>query len=69
MEGSTEVFMSLLVKNVRIVDPTQKLDGVSSLLIVDGKVAAIGSEAEQGYSAEILDGAGKLLVPGRTRSP
>jgi dihydroorotase len=64
MEGSTEVFMSLLVKNVRIVDPTQKLDGLSSLLIRDGKVAAIGAEAEQGPAVEVLDGAGKLLVPG-----
>ena len=59
--------MSLLVKNVRVVDPTQKLDGLSSLLVLDGKVAALGAEAEidsRGADAEILDGAGKLLVPG-----
>ncbi len=59
--------MSLLVKNVRVVDPTQKLDGLSSLLILDGKVAALGAEAEtdsRGADAEVLDGAGKLLVPG-----
>ena len=56
--------MSLLVKNVRIVDPTQKLDGMSSLLVRDGKIAAIGADAGQDAGAEVLDGMGKLLVPG-----
>lgn len=57
--------MSLLVKNVRVVDPTQKLDGPSALLVQDGKVAALGAEAEaRAAGAEVLDGAGKLLAPG-----
>jgi dihydroorotase len=67
MDMSTEVSMSLLVKNVRIVDPIQKLDESSSLLVVDGKVASIGKGAEtdpRTSGAEILDGQGKLLVPG-----
>ncbi len=56
--------MSLLVKNVRIVDPTQNLDGMSSLLVQDGKVAAIGADAAPDAGAEVVDGKGKLLVPG-----
>lgn len=59
--------MALLVKNVRIVDPAQKLDALSALLVVDGKVAAIGTEAEthpQASGAEVVDGGGKLLLPG-----
>jgi dihydroorotase len=67
MEGSTEVLMSLLVKNVRVVDPAQKLDGTASLLVVDGKVAAIGADAEgdpRAAGVEVLDGAGKVLLPG-----
>ena len=59
--------MALLVKNVRIVDPAQKLDGMSALLVLDGKVAAIGAGAEaapEAAGAEVLDGGGKLLVPG-----
>ena len=56
--------MALLVRNVRIVDPAQKLDGPSALLVRDGMVAAIGAQAEQEAGAEILDGQGRLLVPG-----
>ena len=59
--------MSLLIKNVRILDPAQKLDGLSSLLVLDGKVAAIGADAERDSRAsdgEVLDGAGRLVVPG-----
>ncbi len=57
--------MALLVKNVRIVDPTQNLDAPSALLVADGKVLAIGSEAEaQASGAELVDGGGKLLLPG-----
>jgi dihydroorotase len=67
MERSTEVLMSLLVKNVRIVDPAQNLDGMSSLLAVDGKIVAIGPDAEKDARAvgvEVVDGGGKVLVPG-----
>jgi len=67
MEVSTEVPMSLLVKNVRVVDPAQKLDGAASLLVVDGRVAALGADAARdprAGGAEVVDGAGNVLVPG-----
>lgn len=59
--------MSLLVKNARIIDPAQKLDILGALLVVDGKVAAIGADAAshpQAAGAEVLDAGGKLLTPG-----
>lgn len=59
--------MSLLVKNVRLVDPAQNLDGPGSLLVVEGAVAAIGTEAEHdalAAGAEVLDGGGAVLAPG-----
>ncbi|WP_243285978.1 dihydroorotase [Geothrix terrae] len=59
--------MSLLVKNVRLVDPVQNLDGPGSLLVVEGAVAAIGTEAEHDLlaaGAEVLDGGGAVLAPG-----
>ena len=59
--------MSLLVKNARILDPAQKLDGPGALLVVDGKVAVIGGGAEtdpRAQGAEVVDAGGKLLVPG-----
>ena len=59
--------MSLLVKNVRVVDPAQGLDGPGDLLVADGKVVAIGSDAmshPQAAGAEVLDGGGAVLAPG-----
>jgi dihydroorotase len=59
--------MSLLVKNVRLVDPTQNLDGLGALLVSDGRVSAIGegvSEAQMPAGTEVLDGGGVILCPG-----
>jgi dihydroorotase len=59
--------MPLLVKNVRLVDPAQKLDGPGALLVMDGKVLAIGADAAthpQGVGAEVVDGGGAILAPG-----
>lgn len=59
--------MSLLVKNVRLVDPAQGLDGPGALLVVEGAVAAIGVDAERdplAAGAEVLDGGGAVLAPG-----
>ncbi len=59
--------MSLLVKNVHLVDPAQNLDGPGALLVVEGVVAAIGPDAERdalAVGAEVLDGRGAVLAPG-----
>ncbi|WP_243383126.1 dihydroorotase [Geothrix alkalitolerans] len=59
--------MSLLVKNVRLVDPAQNLDGMGSLLVVEGAVAGIGIDAGNdplAAGAEVLDGGGAVLAPG-----
>ena len=59
--------MSLLVKNVRLIDPAQGLDGLGSLLVADGAVAAIGAGAAthpRAEEAEVLDGGGAVLTPG-----
>ncbi|HJV39033.1 MAG TPA: dihydroorotase, partial [Geothrix sp.] len=59
--------MSLLVKNVRLVDPAQNLDGMGSLLVVEGAVAAIGADAANdplAAGADVLDGGGTVLAPG-----
>ncbi|MCE1229566.1 MAG: dihydroorotase [Firmicutes bacterium] len=55
---------SLLVKNARILDPGQKRDELGSLLVIEGKVAAVGAGVEAPEGAEILDAGGKLLTPG-----
>ena len=59
--------MPLLVNNARLLDPAQSFDGPGSLLVIDGRVAAIGQEAgadPRAAGAEVLDAAGKLVCPG-----
>lgn len=58
--------MLLLVRNARLVDPSQGWDGPASLLVEDGKVAAVGQEVTHARmdQAQVLDARGCLLVPG-----
>lgn len=59
--------MALLVSNARLLDPARKVDAPGSLLVVDGRVAAVGPEAgadPRAAGAEVLDAAGRLLCPG-----
>ena len=60
--------MSLLIKNARILDPSQNLDVLGSLLILEGAVAAIGADADKDPLAvgviDTIDAGGKLLTPG-----
>jgi dihydroorotase len=54
----------VLFTNARIVDPSQGLDEVTSLLMQDGRVAAIGRDVQGPEGAEILDVAGLVMAPG-----
>ena len=55
--------MRLLIQNARIVDPSQGLDGVASLLLEDGKVAGIG-QALPSEGAQVIDATGLVAAPG-----
>ena len=55
--------MRLLIQNARIVDPSQGLDGVASLLLEDGKVAGIGP-ALPAEGAQVIDATGLVAAPG-----
>ncbi|MGB1310032.1 MAG: dihydroorotase, partial [Leucothrix sp.] len=54
----------LLFKNARIIDPANRIDQVGDLLIEHGKVAVISSGLSDIDDAEIIDAAGKWLLPG-----
>jgi len=57
--------MSIFIKNARVVDPSQGLDGEASLHVVDGKVAAVGKDLPiPGTGVEVVDAAGLLVTPG-----
>jgi dihydroorotase len=50
--------------NARLIDPAQELDASGSLLVRDGKIAAIGADIEIPDSAETLDCSGLAILPG-----
>ena len=54
----------LLFKGGRVVDPSQNLDGVQDLLLVDGKVAALGEGLALPPETHEIDAAGLIVTPG-----
>lgn len=53
----------LLIKNIRIAMPTgQLMDG--ELLIHNGKISCISSQSNDEFTGEILDGEGRIALPG-----
>lgn len=57
---------SLLLQNGRVIDPANGLDGVQDVLIVDGKIAALGMAAnlKAPADAEKWNVAGLVVCPG-----
>ena len=57
---------SLLITNGRVVDPASGLDAAEDILILDGKIAAVGPEARQRATPEIpeLNAKGCVVCPG-----
>jgi dihydroorotase len=56
--------MKLHIKNGRLIDPANQIDGRHDLFIVDGKVAAVGS-APAGFTADrSIDATGLVVAPG-----
>jgi dihydroorotase len=57
---------ALLLAGGRVIDPANRLDAIADLLIVDGKIAAVGSEAALRIpaGAERMDVKGLVVCPG-----
>lgn len=53
-----------LIKNVRIFDPTLRIDQKGDLRISGGKIAEFGSKVSTSKDAEVVEGKGRLLTPG-----
>jgi dihydroorotase len=51
----------LVIRNGRVIDPSQRLDRVTDVAIRDGKIAALGHGLQ---GAESVDATDKLVVPG-----
>jgi dihydroorotase len=56
--------MSLLIKGGRVIDPSQDLDGIMDLLVVDGRVKELGQQLKAPAGAKTIDAAGLIVTPG-----
>lgn len=55
--------MKTLIKNGRVVDPSQNIDAVLDILVEDGKIAELGANLEAA-DAEVYDATGLVVTPG-----
>lgn len=56
--------MSLLIKNGRVIDPSQNIDDTLDILVDKGKVKEIGKGIKAPDSADVIDAKGCYVVPG-----
>jgi dihydroorotase len=58
--------ISLIISGGRVIDPANRMDAVADVLIVDGKIAAVGADAaaRAPAGAERLPAAGTVVCPG-----
>lgn len=55
---------ALLFRNARLIDPASNHDAPGELLVVDGRIADLGTALGRPDGAEIIDAAGAVLCPG-----
>ncbi|MEW6088359.1 MAG: dihydroorotase [bacterium] len=55
--------MNLLLKNGRVIDPSQKIDAKLDILIEKGKIVEIGHKLDN-KTKDIIDLSGKIICPG-----
>lgn len=54
----------LLIKGGRVIDPSQKIDGVMDVAVSGAKIAAIQSNIDPGGVARVIDAIGRIVTPG-----
>jgi dihydroorotase len=55
--------MKTLIKSARIIDPANKRDEASDILVENNKVAKIAKRIEC-ESCEVIEASGKIVLPG-----
>jgi len=56
--------MMLLIRNGRVIDPANSIDGVRDVLVTDGRIERVGAGLQPPPGAQILDATGKVVCPG-----
>ncbi len=55
---------SLLLTGGRVVDPANKFDSIADVLLLDGKIFAVGKKLSAPAGVETFDATGKIVCPG-----
>jgi dihydroorotase len=55
--------MKILIKNGRVIDPANNLDEVTDILVENSKIAKV-ARSIQNNAAQVIDAAGKIVLPG-----
>jgi dihydroorotase len=56
--------MTLLIENVRLIDPEAGTDTSGALRVEDGRIAAVGADVAASDETAVIDCGGKCLAPG-----
>jgi len=54
----------LILRGGRVIDPSQKIDGIRDVAFAGGKVAAVGKDLKPDAGTEIRDVSGYIVTPG-----
>lgn len=55
---------SLLIKNGRVIDPSQSIDGLMDVAIANGKIAALSKSIPENDASSIIDASNLIVAPG-----
>ena len=55
--------MAILIKGGRVIDPG-RFNGVADVLILNGKISAVGRNVAAPAEATVIQAVGRLVVPG-----
>ncbi len=53
-----------LIRGGRVIDPSQDIDEVADLLVIDGKIESIGNGLGEPDDVQTIEAAGKVVAPG-----
>ncbi len=56
--------MNMLIKGGRVIDPSQDIDEILDILIVEGRIKELGRGLQPGKGFEVVHAAGLLVTPG-----
>jgi dihydroorotase len=56
--------MSIVIRNGRVIDPASNTDALADVLIVDGRIAAVGPNLSAPGGAETFNAGGMIVAPG-----